>query len=137
LTDGTAHTLCISEALAPVISTQYDGPLGETSLNEGGQSFDAVSTPNSTVRDFVFRRCPDTVGDGGTLCEVDPASSQIGFPNPEGGGNAQHYSARSRHPGGVHAAMCDGSVHFFTDEIDLKVWRNLSTSKGGEVEHAF
>ena len=135
LTDGTAHTLCVSEALAPVISNKYDGPIGETSLNEGGQSFDAVSTPNSSVPDRAFRACPGTLGDGGTLCEKDPASAS--FPNPTNNGNQQHYSARSRHPGGVHAAMCDGSVHFFSDEIDLKVWRSLSTSKGGEVDHGY
>jgi prepilin-type N-terminal cleavage/methylation domain-containing protein/prepilin-type processing-associated H-X9-DG protein len=135
LTDGTAHTLCVSEVLAPVVSNKYDGPIGETSLNEGGQSFDSISTPNSTVPDLAFRACPGTLGDGGTLCARDPASAS--YPTPTSGGNAQHYSARSRHTGGVNAAMCDGSVHFFSDEIDLTVWRSLSTAKGGEVDHGY
>jgi prepilin-type N-terminal cleavage/methylation domain-containing protein/prepilin-type processing-associated H-X9-DG protein len=42
-------------------------------------------------------------------------------------------AARSRHPGGVHAAMCDGSVQFFSDDIAINTWRALSTTKGGEV----
>jgi prepilin-type processing-associated H-X9-DG protein len=42
-------------------------------------------------------------------------------------------AARSRHPGGVHAAMCDGSVQFFSDNIALDTWRALSTTKGAEV----
>jgi len=44
------------------------------------------------------------------------------------------YSARSRHTGGVNAALCDGSVRFFTDGIDLlTVWRPLGTAQGGET----
>ena len=32
------------------------------------------------------------------------------------------FAARSRHPGGVSAALCDGSVRFVADEIDLSLW---------------
>jgi prepilin-type processing-associated H-X9-DG protein len=41
-------------------------------------------------------------------------------------------SARSRHPGGVHAALADGSVRFVNESIDLALWRALSTRAGGE-----
>lgn len=41
-------------------------------------------------------------------------------------------AARSRHPGGVNGVMADGSVHWFNDEIDLVVWKALSTRAGGE-----
>ena len=41
--------------------------------------------------------------------------------------------ARSRHPGGVNVAMCDGSVKFMKNSISLNVWRALSTTQGGEV----
>ena len=130
LTDGTSHTLCVSETLTPVISTSYAGPIGETSLNEGGQSFDTFLTPNSTSRDISFRACPPE-GDGGTFCQVNVGAST--YPDPTSNGNQQRYAARSRHAGGVNAAMCDGSVHFFSDEIDTALWRSLGTSKGGEV----
>jgi prepilin-type processing-associated H-X9-DG protein len=43
-------------------------------------------------------------------------------------------AARSRHPGGVNAAMCDASVRFVSDGIDLQAWRALATRDGGEVE---
>jgi prepilin-type processing-associated H-X9-DG protein len=43
-------------------------------------------------------------------------------------------AARSRHSGGVNAAMCDASVRFFADSIDIRTWRALATRDGGEVE---
>jgi prepilin-type processing-associated H-X9-DG protein len=43
------------------------------------------------------------------------------------------FASRSRHPGGVNVAMCDGSVHFVNDTINLEVWRALSTIHGGET----
>lgn len=46
------------------------------------------------------------------------------------------FKASSSHPGGVNAVLMDGSVRFFTDGINLKVWRAVSTRSGGEVvEH--
>ena len=42
-------------------------------------------------------------------------------------------AARSRHSGGVNAMMCDGSVHFVVDDVDLATWRAASTTKGDEV----
>jgi hypothetical protein len=41
-------------------------------------------------------------------------------------------AARSKHPGGVMAARCDGSVHFMSNNIALGTWRALSTSRGQE-----
>lgn len=44
-----------------------------------------------------------------------------------------YYAARSRHAGGVNAAMCDGSVKFFKNSINQYVWQALSSTRGGEV----
>lgn len=47
-------------------------------------------------------------------------------------------TARSRHLGGVHLLLADGSVHFISDAIDLGVWRALSTRNGAEpIDGAF
>ena len=51
----------------------------------------------------------------------DPAAA----PSLEGAG--------SPHPGGFNASMADGSVRFFKNTIDLKVFRALITRAGGEV----
>jgi len=42
-------------------------------------------------------------------------------------------AARSRHPGGVNAVMCDGSVRFIKNSINLQTWRAISTTQGGEI----
>jgi len=39
----------------------------------------------------------------------------------------------SSHPGGVHMLFADGSVNFISDNIDINLWRSLSTRAGGEV----
>ena len=43
------------------------------------------------------------------------------------------FTARSLHPGGVDAAMADGSVRFFTNGINANVWRALGTRNGMEA----
>lgn len=42
-------------------------------------------------------------------------------------------SARSLHPGGVTVLLCDGSVRFASDSIDLAVWQAIATRQSGEV----
>lgn len=42
------------------------------------------------------------------------------------------FTARSYHPGGVNAALADGSVRFFGNEIDVRTWRALGTRSGSD-----
>lgn len=42
-------------------------------------------------------------------------------------------TANSQHVGGVHVALCDGSVRFVSSSVDLKTWRALGTRSKGEV----
>ena len=41
--------------------------------------------------------------------------------------------SRSRHAGGVNVALCDGSVRFVSNNIDLFTWTALTSIAGGEV----
>lgn len=43
------------------------------------------------------------------------------------------FAARSYHPGGVNAALADGSVRWFSSSIAMPVWRALGTRSGGEI----
>ena len=40
--------------------------------------------------------------------------------------------AHSNHPGGVNAAFGDAHVEFYGNNVDLNLWKALSTSNGGE-----
>ena len=42
-------------------------------------------------------------------------------------------ASRSRHPGGVHVALCGGSVRFVADSIDIVVWQAMGSISEGEV----
>jgi prepilin-type N-terminal cleavage/methylation domain-containing protein/prepilin-type processing-associated H-X9-DG protein len=66
-------------------------------------------------------------GGGGT----PPDYANDGAPGKEH--KTQHIAARSRHPGGVNASRCDGSVGFFNESIDFAVWNSLTSSAGGET----
>lgn len=46
-------------------------------------------------------------------------------------------TANSRHTGGVQLLLCDGSVRFVSENIDINVWRALGTRRGGEVVSEF
>jgi hypothetical protein len=52
-------------------------------------------------------------------------------PNPEHPDVCQMaygwFAARSNHPGGVNAALGDGSVRFVSENVDLATWQNLGS----------
>jgi prepilin-type processing-associated H-X9-DG protein len=55
------------------------------------------------------------------------------------GDSAGQATTRSRHPGGVHVAMCDGSTQFITDDVETSgcngncctIWDNMIASADG------
>ena len=55
------------------------------------------------------------------------------MPAVAGAFGRQQNAARSRHPGGVNALMCDGSVDFYSSEIALNIWQALGTMDGEEA----
>lgn len=46
---------------------------------------------------------------------------------------SHNVTSHSRHIGGVHGLLCDGSVRFFGDNIDVNVWRALGSRNLSEV----
>ena len=117
ITDGTSNTLMASEA----IQGKSDDLRGFTWWG-GAAGFTTYLLPNSSLPDVIT----------GGICEqaLDPSmpcttTSTPSYPRLMG--------ARSRHPGGLNASMCDGSVHFIPNNIGFAVWQALGSSKGGEV----
>ncbi len=121
--DGLSNTLALSETL-PVHGPEYWGPPGDGMLAEGGQSFEGYLTPNSTSADIVANNCTTH-----RVLEV-PCVVDMNDTN-------QVIASRSAHPGGVNSAMGDASIHFFTDSMDVTVWRGLCSAYGSENIGAF
>lgn len=118
ITDGTSNTLFMMEVIAP-IGAGYDGNIGDTMCRTGVVM--AQFPPNSAVFDRS-QNCPTAANFNGIPgCTVD---SNI---------LTNHHTARSKHTGGVHALMGDGTVRFVSNSINTRLWQNLSSSKGGET----
>lgn len=79
--------------------------------------YNHIAPPNSNVTDCVL-------GDLTTTSGLGMASHS---------NEAGQVSARSLHPGGVHCLYADGSVHFISNSIDLKVWRSSATIADADV----
>jgi prepilin-type N-terminal cleavage/methylation domain-containing protein/prepilin-type processing-associated H-X9-DG protein len=138
ITDGTSTTAAFSEHLI-------------------GDFNNSISTPTDTFRPGTYPATPDELV---AMCAAaDPSNlaqqgvSNVGAPWMQSYHSTSQYfhvakpnsrscmfppgrigtTATSRHVGGVQVLMCDGSVRFVTDSIDLGTWRALGTRKGGEV----
>jgi prepilin-type N-terminal cleavage/methylation domain-containing protein len=123
ITDGTTNTLMASEG---VIRTNGTGAWGELGgfwggAPHGAYGFSTFQVPNTTVPDRVYS-CKTTT-----------------FPNaPCENGNAgglpgRWNFARSKHTGGVVAAMGDASVRFISNTITPFTWQALGTRADGLV----
>lgn len=133
--DGTTHTLMMSEYVTVLEFDAADGgqtpgqgwggPMSDFTTALGGQTFEAWAPPNSILADDVSRRCPPS-----KYLQANIKCNQIG--SDVTADLNQSFAARSKHYGGVNASLCDGSVRFYSDTIDLATWQALSTSNGAE-----
>jgi len=117
ITDGLSKTLMISETVQG-----QGGDLRGFTWWGWSAGFETFVTPNASDLDRLYRA---------EYCKEDVV------PNPPcsaaSGANRIKAGARSRHPGGVNAVLCDGSVQFVVDDVDLATWRAASTIRGAEV----
>jgi prepilin-type N-terminal cleavage/methylation domain-containing protein/prepilin-type processing-associated H-X9-DG protein len=123
ITDGLSNTLLFSETV--------QGESGDTSHLDlrgftwwgWGAGFETSLTPNTSQPDRIQNK---------SYCNIDnpnnPPCIVHSIPN-----NVMRNAARSRHPGGVNVAMCDGSVHFLTDDVDELAWLAAGSTQGEET----
>jgi len=123
ITDGTSNTLCVAEIVLGRQSPAAD--YRGFSWWGGGAGFTTFQTPN-------HGSAPDVMTGAG--CNNDLTSSpRMPCTTTSTGSLARMQLARGKHTGGINAAMCDGSVRFVRDAIDLAAWRSAGTSQGGET----
>ncbi len=118
MSDGTSHTVAIGES-----HTDPD-------FVKDGQGMDwwIIGSPQADP-------CNCQGGTGGT--EFSEASGSFYMPmntqtlNPGTHGHLMELAFGSYHVGGAQFGLCDGSVHYLSDSIDLKVYQNLGARNDG------
>ena len=140
ITDGTSNTLLVGE----VIQGQDNGTGAYAGYSDlrgfiqygSSSGFSTLLTPNSPN--------PDDLNSAGYCIPIRPnppcelrgaGGNNITGLNPNSGSSQaiDQYASRSRHPGGVNAVNCDGSVHFYKNSINISIWQAASTTHGGEI----
>ncbi len=130
ITDGTSNTVMLAEIRqAPdLLATDATHKDLRGLVWYGHQSgITTHEAPNTAVPDYVQNGwCPKPVD----AADIGmPCANQSGHST---GATPKNLFARSTHSGGVQVALCDGSVRFVLDSIDLTTWRNLGSSKDGK-----
>jgi hypothetical protein len=118
IADGTSNTLLLSETLIAKASGDVDWR-GDIHNDDGVFRFHTVTTPNSSAPDLISST---------SFFQVDNDPLM-----PVALGNPQRAAARSRHSGGVNAALSDGSIRFVVNGISLQTWMAMGSMAGGEV----
>ena len=117
VTDGTSATLLVAEVRFPAFDDGSRQDARGSPLTHWAPFVTAAAPPNSCTDMLKSGRCSDT---SLPCTEVSQdLFTQIRF------------VARSQHPGGVNAVLCDGTVRFFPDSVDPGVWQELSTMNSG------
>jgi prepilin-type N-terminal cleavage/methylation domain-containing protein/prepilin-type processing-associated H-X9-DG protein len=117
ITDGTSNTLMMAEVLMAPGDASGDTRGDVINNDRGCFAFMTINQPNSINPDVIFSY--------GTITTSDPLMPYVL------GGNTNH-AARSRHTGGVNAVLCDGSVQFLTNGIDITVYGRLGSMNDGQ-----
>ena len=118
VTDGLSNTILVGEIRVGATSPDYRGL-----LQYGMQAcLSGNLPPNTPIADFV--------PPGQCVTSTDLPCAEVSTASDY----RHQMTLRSRHTGGAHAALCDGSVRFLGNNIDLTLIRGLSTMAGGEVQ---
>ncbi|WP_166830805.1 DUF1559 domain-containing protein [Thalassoroseus pseudoceratinae] len=129
--DGSTNTLFASEGIIRPGTAAKWGELGGYwgGAPHGSYGVSSAETPNTSVPDRAY-----------TCKATSVAAAPNNAPCEEGntsGLSGRWNFARSFHPGGVHGAMVDGSVRFFSDSIDRQIWMRLGIRNDGQVVSEF
>jgi prepilin-type N-terminal cleavage/methylation domain-containing protein len=118
ITDGMSATLMFSETVQG-----KGGDLRGFAWWGGGSHFETMLTPNSPLPDHTEQSCTPSV-------RLNPpcVNRVVGDADLE-----ETIAARSRHPTGVHASLCDGSTKFVSNNVSLITWRALGTASAGDT----
>jgi len=133
ITDGTSTTIAISETLRGdnLPATLKDNYISTSSTSANAQDVTTCQSfaPNASDRGLSWI--------GGqpqyNMFSTNRAPNDVLYDCRAPNYGCTNMAARSAHPNGVLTGMCDGSVHFTAENIDLATYQALGTKSGGEM----
>ncbi len=117
LRDGASSTMLVAEVLQGV-GTDLRG----FSWWGDASQFTTYLAPNAKLPDRIY---------SATYCQNLPAQNLPCAVSTTT--DPTMFAARSRHSGGIQTVLGDGSCRFVSENIDLRIWRGISTSRGAET----
>jgi len=137
ITDGTSNTAAFSErmladgnnTLVSPVADVFFHPGSPTTPDEAVAMCDAHTISNLAFQFPLYMGAPWINGQHAYLHVNGPNKRSCGFFSVL----RATMPPSSRHAGGVFMALCDGSVRFVQNGIDLIVWRGLGSRNGSEI----
>ena len=158
ITDGLSNTACFSEKVKGLT----DNSVRDT-VKPISSVFDVPTVTHPSIPQDYYQRCRAinpltnaletgqgfTTDPNGVGClwhsgyppqtrytHVMPPNTWSCDYGTGGAGIRGAHTASSRHPGGVNVLMCDGSVRFVKDTVDVATWWAVGTKANNEVVSA-
>jgi prepilin-type N-terminal cleavage/methylation domain-containing protein len=123
IVDGTSNTLMVAEYLTGLSASEARGSAW-SDQSPATQLFVAQS-PNTLVADICYDINPLS------WCTNAPSLNLPATADPTVANETA--ASRSRHVGGVQGLLCDGSVRFVSNNVNLPTWQALGTIRGTEI----
>ncbi|QDU04848.1 DUF1559 domain-containing protein [Gimesia chilikensis] len=126
--DGTTNTMMVSEtfASAPMCS---ELPTNNSCATTCATEYNNSTTGSQQGYSWFYA----SLYQSHYYCTVYTPNSKI--PDCGAGSSSTNalLSARSKHVGGVHVLLADGSIRFASDNVDINIWRNLGNYNDANV----
>lgn len=121
VTDGTSNTLLVGEMSNDIYGTWTEGSGGVLRAWHRGNQRQSTSTQTDWY----------PAGSAETITSTKAIRFSINNNTTAPAYNLYYFG--SNHTGGGHFLMADGAVRFLSENIDMRLYRGLSTRSGAEV----
>ncbi len=123
ITDGTSNTITMGEVRQSCVSRSWQGAaLGGYGWTHTEQMWFATTAP------INYPTCQGDPGvdvSGGNPCKTYATSN--------GGNWNAYFGFKSKHVGGAHFLLCDGSTRFISENVDQLTYQKLGARADGQV----